>query len=59
MGMLIIFAMLLSTVASAQVLGQGKWCFVPQGSEVLFCDYTSHSSCTDANAGGVCVPRPN
>jgi hypothetical protein len=55
--------MLLPVAASAQVLGQNAWCFVPPGSEVLFCDYTSYSSCLDANrsqvSGGVCVPRPN
>jgi hypothetical protein len=62
--LLTLLVALLPTVTSAQVLGQGRWCFVPQGSEVLFCDYQSYASCLDANsssanAGGVCVMRPS
>ena len=59
-----IATMLLPVTASAGVLGQSPWCFVPPGSETLYCDYVAYGSCVDSNrdqvkAGGVCVPRPS
>jgi hypothetical protein len=54
-------ALLLAVVILAGQLGQNDWCYVPPGSEQLFCDYVSLSSCQSAHAheqGGACVPRP-
>jgi hypothetical protein len=41
--------MLLPVTASADVLGQSAWCFVPPGSETLYCDYVAYGSCVDSN----------
>jgi hypothetical protein len=35
-------------------LGQSGWCYVPQGSEQLFCDYVS--SCQSAHQHDKVVP---
>jgi hypothetical protein len=48
---------------SLPILGQGAWCVVPPGAQVLFCDYVDVTGCVAANhdaiaAGGVCVVRP-
>ena len=45
----------------AAQLGQGAWCYVPPGSEQMFCDHTSLGACRDAHKhekGGACLPNP-
>jgi hypothetical protein len=51
---------LLAAALLAGQLGSSAWCYVPPGSETLFCDYVSLSSCQSAHEheqGGACVPR--
>jgi hypothetical protein len=54
-------AMLIAVLILGGQLGSSDWCYVPPGSEQLFCDYVSLSSCQSAHQheqGGACVPRP-
>jgi hypothetical protein len=54
----LIFASTSTAQADNSSLGQNKWCWQPASGTVMFCDYTTYSSCVSANRGkedGTCV----
>jgi hypothetical protein len=52
--------MLLGIAVADSSLGQGQWCWQPASGTVMFCDFSSYSTCMAANRGkeeGSCFRR--
>jgi hypothetical protein len=58
--LVMMMTMLLGIAVADSSLGEGRWCWQPASSTVMFCDYSSFSTCMAANSQkemGACFRR--